>query len=422
MIQTVLVFIALLLCTLAIRISEETWYSPFSFFALLWTFIIGFSIFTAPEYFFSARALGFISLNVCVFYAGGFVTERTFRRMPVAMSNAPNASLKFLKAHFYVSILAGFASLYFLLHDAGVNFTELFSQTRLMEISKVFTDSRYAGERLSSVTMLCLMIAYSGCLTAGRLFIFSRSIPGKLKTFFVLLPVLVFTIIYTARAVFIFAVLLFIASLLSHYILLNKKHKLFFSKRTIGFMLGGILIIPMVFLFTQAARMGISKFSVDSFGAIVEHLKVYFSGNVSAFSFWFEDHQAEPLRYGALTLAGLNEWLGGSARDLGIYNKAIDVNGHMQFSNVYTLFRFLIDDFGIPGTILIWFGLGIFCRWVYVRILQGDFISTAIHAGLFAWLLFSFITSIFAYNTVLFAWMIFVLITYSSEKLVADGK
>lgn len=120
---------------------------------------------------------------------------------------------------------------------------------------------------------------------------------------------------------------------------------------------------------------------------------------------------------GGATFAGLNEWLGGEARDLGIYNKAIDLNGHMQFSNVYTLFRFLIDDFGLTGTVLIWFLLGIFCRAMYNRILNGDFIAAAVHSGIFAWMLFSFITSILAYNTVLFAWMIFVLITFASEKL-----
>ena len=418
----ILVFFLLLILTLGIRVKEETWYSPFSLFALLWTFIAGFSIFTAPEYFFSAHALGFITINVFVFFAGSIISEKYLENLPSHPEEPVNKGGWLLRAHFYFSVAAGFMSLYFLLHDAGVRFTELFDKGRLIEVSKVFTDNRYAGERLSPLTMLCLMISYSGCLTGGRIFILSRDIYGKLKAPVVLLPVLLFTVVYTARAVFIFAVVLFIASLLSHYILLNKKKVLFFSNKTFAIILAGLVVIPVLFFITQAARMGISKISVSSFGSIIEHLKVYFSGNVSAFSFWFEERSAGILSYGAFTFAGLNEWLGGDARDLGIYNKAIDLSGHMQFSNVYTLFRFLIDDFGLAGTLIFWFALGIFCRWVYGRILKGDFIAAAIHAGLFAWLLFSFITSIFAYNTVLFAWLIFVLITFASERLAANGK
>src|SRR5689334_3172976 len=109
----VLVFFVLLLLTLSIRVQEETWYSPFSFFALLWTFIIGFSIFTAPEYFFSWKALGFITVNVFIFYTGGLVTEKFSRSEAPAFPPGIRASNRFLEIHFYTATLAGFLSLYF---------------------------------------------------------------------------------------------------------------------------------------------------------------------------------------------------------------------------------------------------------------------------------------------------------------------
>ena len=419
MIQPLLIFLVLLILTLGIRVREETWYSPFSFFALLWTFIIGFSIFTAPEYFYSAGAIGFIGLNVFVFYAGGFLSENIFKASHEKQPASPHASDKLLRLHFYVATVAGFLSLYFLLHDAGVKFTELLHKERLVEISKIFTDSRYAGERLTPLTMLCMMVAYSGCLTAGRLFIFAKNASGKFESVMILIPILLFTVVYTARAVFIYAMFLFLSSLLTHYVLVHRKKAMLFSKRNLVFMMLALVGIPLMFVMTQAARMGITKFSADSLNSLVDHLKVWFSGNVSAFSYWFEqDDRSGGYFNGAYTFAGLNEWLGGKMRDVGIYSKSFDLDGHFHFSNIYTLFRFLIDDFGIAGTLVCWFLLGIFCRTLYSKILKGDFVACAILSGVFTFILFSFVASVFAYNTVLFAWLIFVLITFASEKLV----
>jgi oligosaccharide repeat unit polymerase len=416
MIQSLLIFSALLLLTLTIRIREGSWYSPFSFFALLWTFIIGFSIFTAPEYFYSARAIAFIALNVFIFYAAGQIAEHFSsaqqKKIPSCIQNN-----KLLDTHLSISIFAGFLSLYFLLHQAGVVFTELFNKNRLVQVSKIFTDNRYAGERLSSMTMLCMMIAYSGCLTAGRLFVISTDKKGKIKSGLVLLPILLFTIIYTARAVFIYAMFLFLSSLITHYILVHGKKALLFNRRNLIFMLIALVGLPVMFLVTQAVRMGITKYSTSAFFELTDHLKVWFSGNVSAFSFWFEqDDKRNSIYHGAYTFAGLNEWLGGKTRDVGIYSKSFDLDGHFHFSNIYTLFRFLIDDFGIAGTFIFWFVLGIFSRMLYRKILNGDFIASAILSGIFTLILFSFVASVFAYNTVLFAWLIYVLISYISER------
>lgn len=423
MIQAILVFAALLLLSLAIRIREETWYSPFSIFALLWTFIVGFSLFTAPEYFFSAPAIGFITICVFVFYTGGYIAGHLSHNRVLTDAPVSRPSNAILTLHVYLATFAGFLSLYFLLHDAGVVFTELFKRERLVEISKTFTNSRYTGERLSPATMLCMMIAYSGCLTAGRQFVFSSRAKDKIKSVMVLVPVLLFTVIYTARAVFVFALLLFVASLITHYVLIHRKRALLFSRTNLVFMLLAFVAVPLIFILTQAVRMGITKFSPESLLSLLDHLKVWFSGNVSAFSYWYEQGDPDsPVFRGAHTFAGLNEWLGGKTRDAGIYSRAYDLDGHFHFSNIYTLFRFMIDDFGKAGTLLGWFGLGMICRFFYQKILNGDFISAAILSGILTWLLFSFVTSVFAYNTVLFSWMIFVVITFISEKLVANEK
>ncbi|CAN5479998.1 N/A [soil metagenome] len=412
-----IVFFLLLLITLSIRIREGTWYSPFSFFGLLWTFIIGFSIFTAPEYYFSINALGFITINIFVFFAGGLIAQNVLKEQMNPPKVTFIAANSLLRIHFYTAVVAGFLALFFLLHDAGIRFAELLGSGKLMDISKVLTNNRYEGERLSGHTMICLTICYSGCLTAGRFLISAKGKLAKMEAVTVLLPLLLFTLIYTARAIFIFAILLFLSSMITNYVMMQKRNALLFSKRNIVVMGIAFIVLPLMFIFTQAIRMGISKISIESFAVVMDHLKVYFSGNMSAFSYWFDERGAnEQLYFGAYTFAGLNEWIGGDTRALGIYGKAIDLDGHMQFSNIYTLFRFLVDDFGITGTILIWFLLGICSRIIYNKLLSGDAVAGAALCGVFTWMLFSFVTSVFAYNSVLFSWLLYVLITFAAEK------
>ena len=413
----VLLFIVLLLMTLAIRIREKTWYSPFSFFGLLWTFIIGFSIFTAPEYFFSGASLAFITLCVFIFFAGGYVAENWRMQKSFIKQGTAGPGGKILALHFYIAVAAGFCSLYFLLHDSGIRFSEIAGFGQFMDASKVLTNQRYEGERLTGPTMICMTICYSGCLTGGHFFVFGKNKLHKASSLLVLLPLLLFTLVYTARSVFIFAVLFFIASVITNYLVLFRKDAQLFGRRNLLFMGIACIVLPMIFLFTQAIKMGISNFSPGSIGIVADHLKIYFSGNLSAFSYWFGNAgEGSRLSAGAYTFAGMNELLGGAPRELGIYGKAIDLDGHMNFSNIYTLFRFLIDDFGTGGTIIFWFLLGIGSRMMYGRVLSGDFVSAAVLSGIFTMMLFSFVTSVFAYNSVLFSWLFFVLVTFVAEK------
>ena len=166
--------------------------------------------------------------------------------------------------------------------------------------------------------------------------------------------------------------------------------------------------------------------AVGSFGRIEEaksgqlaflanYLRVWFSGNISGFCAWLTMSYDTVYNKGFISLAGLSEWFGVLHRKVGIYDIAIDVNKKMEFSNIYTFFRYIIDDFGITGSLLFFLILGFASHHFFNQSVKGNFPGAALLSGIFALLIFSFITSIFAYNSILFAWIGFVLWSYFKE-------
>jgi oligosaccharide repeat unit polymerase len=220
----------------------------------------------------------------------------------------------------------------------------------------------------------------------------------------------------------LYGLFLFIGAFIASY----RKGDVRFNKHQKKIILGSAillaLILPFVFLITQAARMGVEKLSLTNVTRLFDYLKVWFAGNISAFSIWYDTFQNQIVEKGQFTFGGIFELLNISRRKVGIYSVSYDVDGHMAFTNIYTVFRFLLDDFGAWGTCLFLIILGTLCKRLYVNSINGSLTSTAILSGILTFLLFSFISSVWAYNTVLFAWIIFILICFSIENMFVNAE
>jgi oligosaccharide repeat unit polymerase len=235
---------------------------------------------------------------------------------------------------------------------------------------------------------------------------------SRIQLILLLVPVMAFTLIYTARAVLLFMIIIMIASYIAFRPYNHKLKPKLFNKFNLIAGSTGILILFMVFFITQAARMQVGNFGLHQVEMLAGHLRVWFSGNVSAFSIWFDTNALRSAEVsGSNTLAGLNELLGVSLRKPGIYDETVDVSNRMEFSNIYSLFRFLLDDFGVAGTSCVVFLTGALARKLYLDgIYKTNLVSGAMLSGLFVMILWSFVASAFAYNSVLFAWIGYVIV------------
>jgi oligosaccharide repeat unit polymerase len=122
-------------------------------------------------------------------------------------------------------------------------------------------------------------------------------------------------------------------------------------------------------------------------------------GNVYSFSYFFEQAWNDPPRpeYGKVIFAAPLELLGLDGMRVPWGSFPIDYGVE---SNIYTMFRPPIADFGLWGSLLWWFGLGLLQGWAYERARQ-RFIGPA-------WLLIWFYADViiiggyfFRYNTII---------------------
>lgn len=418
----ILIILLMVSLSMFIRHMEKTWYAPSAIFSLLWTFIVSFSILSAPDYYFSAGALLFIVFSIILFFIGGRMYELFHNQNSREQKNLSFPMKTRLDLLITIGIMTGVFSIFFLLRDAGLFFSDIFDIGKIKEASFRLSVERYEGVRLSSLTMLCLTVSYAASFAAGMILSQKPETREKIKILLLIAPVVLFTMIYTARAVLLYMLAIIAGSYFAFRPYADKKPLKLFSKTNLAVAFAGSLVLLAIFIISQASRMKLNLADNNQLAMLTNYLKVWFSGNVSGLSAWFDfpDMKAADKTV-SYTFAGLAEWLGAPPRIVGIYEMTLDANHKMEFSNIYTLFRFFIDDFGISGTCIVFFILGFISKKLFTGSLNGRSTDASILSGLLALLLFSFISSIFAYNSVLFAWILFVCLIYYNENILKNA-
>jgi oligosaccharide repeat unit polymerase len=378
---------------------------PLFLFTLLWVFILVFSIVSGGKYYFSCEALLFLTTAILCLGCGWVIGENN-NRQPAPKAKSPNISL-LSDGIVFAGGIAGIIAVLLLIEPAFYEASRYGLSGAVSRLSTTLSIERYEGKRLSSAIMACICFSYFTCFVGGNGILHARGALKKIIYTAPLIGLFLFSLIYTSRAVLLFGLFPFISA-----ISISAPEKSSGKTIPIKWIFTAISLAVAglgLFVVSQSLRMGISLSRVEGLSVVLDHLKVWFAGNISSFCIWY-DHTPTLSNhgFGRNTFAGIAEWLGLGQRQLGIYNIAYDVSGKMEFSNIYTLFRFIADDFGWIGSIVLLFSIGITAGFLMRKIQEGNRLATALLTGLLVELNFSFITSIFAYNAVLISWLLFV--------------
>ena len=102
---------------------------------------------------------------------------------------------------------------------------------------------------------------------------------------------------------------------------------------------------------------------------------------------------------------GISNVLGIEDRTQGVYAEfhQIGQNGYYGISNIFTIFRSLIEDFGEAGTMLFMLMLGVVTTISHKNLLCRNliFLNQVCVSAAYAYLMWSFATSFFAYTSYL---------------------
>lgn len=346
------------------RITLRSWLHPGAFFALCWLFLVIFSLsgplFGVEQYRVWDGAVWWIVLTLICVYVGSLVGTRMAGpvRTPIRI---PTSGQEF---EYIVPLLAASA--------VGSVVWPIEAPT--------FTTS---GDHPPLYLQVFLGLHYLGAVLGGLLFAGSREARYRLLALATFLPGLFLAVMMTGRTT---VVLLFCYWFTGYFAMMvfvrrGRPVGLFSRGRMLAAvgLIAFLLVIAVVFTqfrsvpndvpIAEKAQRYWSLLEADRLLDSWEWMHSGIFGHVAMFSAYFELAWADPPswpKFPEQTGAGIYRALGYSLPEP-LY---VDVGGLP--TNIFTIFKPPIEDFTMPGALLIFFGWGAMSGWAYRKVQRGS--------------------------------------------------
>lgn len=219
----------------------------------------------------------------------------------------------------------------------------------------------------------------------------------------------VYVILLTTKSTLILTIILTLGSYLTGKVSLMREKKRIINKRSLFYIALASAIVLVIFFNTQALRYGYGFTKNEHQKEVLwNKMKTYATGHVVSFTNWFAKNYTLtkiPTGFGKYTFAGPLDLIGVSDRMVGGF-KIEDNHSSFINSNIFTVWRGIISDFTLPGAILLTFLISGIAQYVYV-IASKTAVSLICLPLYYSFVLYSFLISIFQYNTICGAFFIY---------------
>jgi oligosaccharide repeat unit polymerase len=278
---------------------------------------------------------------------------------------------------FYICSISSTILIMFATLKQGITIDEIIKNPIL--VAGKYAAMRYAEELESNIlSKLGLQISYYSAILGGLIYGSNKKVNGKkLIVIISFLPSTIIMILHSAKGLFAFSIFLFIGSILVTRIY-DKKLYLFNYSGFKTFVTYGFITLPFIIL--SFVTRGNSDFDDLTliFNTLRASLVSYSSVHLPAFSDWFgnrylEDsilnYNQESMQMGFYTLMSIFRIFGDDRIiPIGTYDEFYQY-GDFISGNLYTVFRGLIMDFGLIGSILFMFAAGFVCASMFKNLL-----------------------------------------------------
>ncbi len=430
-----------ILLAITARFLKKSWLAPGAFISLYWLIAIAAPLLFSPYNNVSLGAVSWIFVSTLTVLFGDLAGSiKRPKQQPDQRSLIFSTSqVTFISIIVISCTIIGISSFVIILKLAAHNLSNLLSIQKLLDIAQNIAAQKHTNTYKPFITQFLNSFIYAGPLFGGLLVAIERSRRHLIIGILSMFPALLMTVIFTLRGYILVATVLWISSFLAMQVLLGNDK--IFTKRYLisGFI--GIVLIFIIIIGAGIARFGIAdirnanriesirneiiiisegiaRFGIDIRNAngieSIRNEKVYIDFNICAFghmetfSNWFEKRALKIKKptLGAYTFAGIFDRLGIRDRFHGLYNEYVVLTKGGK-SNIYTVFRGLLEDFTPLGSIGLLFIIAFVTSRVYQRILQGKAGTMPLLAAFYATVLWSFSCSIWIWNSVIAAFILF---------------
>lgn len=385
--------------------------SPAKWFLVVWGVQILFAACMSKYMIIEFSGLFFILIG-CIFVFTGALSGDVYNQYFRHRNRISNKRLLTKRAIriLYVLICLAFINPLNTLYNNGFDIYVFMSMDDLLETNNSIAIARYSKElRTSFLTQILLVFTYTAPLYGGYLY---NQVDKHARKICILTVVpTVFTALTQAvKMSLITAVFLWLAGFIVYSykadlrFRINKKVLFRILIIAAGFF--GILFLSMML------RTGTMSESMAE--QIGRKFVTYAIGHLSAFGQWFEDSTVVSYGLGSYLFAGITNYLGIFHREQGLFLEFYRIwQSSEENTNIFTIFRVLIEDFGYIGTMVALYLFGFFSqffRTMISRNILADF-SQVMLMALWAFVMWSFVTSFFAYTSyIVMFFLIYVLL------------
>ncbi|KEI35423.1 hypothetical protein FRA_34c06380 [Francisella sp. W12-1067] len=278
------------------------------------------------------------------------------------------------------------------------------------EESNKYMALRYSNSIKETISLhLSNIFSYLLVIIGGIIVYFKHR--KTLFTCLALFPSAMITLLEAAKGTILLSIILFLGGMIGGSIISNKFELI--NKKTIKNFVFFILIVSIILVFSFISRGLYDLDFTEALQKMSFYINSYAFGHLYAFSDWFSfftntgDHLNEycnnsHLFYGYYTFTPILKIIGISYNlPPGLYSEYYNYDDIIQ-SNIYTIFRGNILDFGLSGTIVFWFLVGYLMNFVYYLILirSNPIALLYIYSMLLGFIYTSFIASLFIWKSV----------------------
>ena len=403
---------ALVLVSLALlaRRTLGSWLSPGAFFSVFWSVAVWVPLAFAPDSLVAASGMWWIVASCVSVYVGSAAGVALVGSNPAGSPISrrwPGLRLAIVGLS-----IAGFGAALDVLASRGYSYTVFFSPTSLAHVEREFSVARYIqGYTEPALERYLLACIYLAALLGGLLLADRRAGRWRWLALLPLLPGGAVAAVETTRSSIYFPIVLMVCSFLVAQVLVHQSLAALISVKR-GLVVGAatLFVVPLS-IWLQVARYGYSLDNAYQLAEVSSRFRISSFGYLSVFTRWFDISGMAPreLSLGTLTFAGLFDALGIQPRLAGLYAQSVYLGDSGVSSNIYTIFRGLIQDFSPAGALLFLLVIGMVATVGFVRVQTSDPRFAPILVAFYAATLWSFIVDIFAYNTILLAWFAYAL-------------
>jgi len=408
----------LVILTAIARLVCENWFAPAAFVGLIWSFFTGASLLVV-QYPVPGRGMWMLVLMVVAIQFGALVVHHL---QPQSDPDArpPNScelDALIVQCRRVGLVCTGIAlggCVYFLftsLEEFGLQW----SWIGMLEVGARWTLLRYDDVLEPWSVRLLVMWLHPAALLGGILVAYSSRRRDRLIGMATLLPALAYGFLTGARA----AILLGLTCWLSGYVALlcicNRGRLHLFSRKRISSLLLSATAIVVMFLTIDGIRDSrwYQGFVID-FRA--QKLATYLFGSPAAFAGWYAHAVDVPATWGARTFAGEFDLLRIKNRTIGTYTATSNVTSGSDATNVFTIFRGMIEDFTPYGAVLLAPVIGGLVSWIFtahqMRVTSRLLCLSAFYGAT----LVSPLSSLFGFNGAMLAWVVAWLVFHKAKR------